>query len=157
MSISTACPSVVHVRRSVEKHILDLYESDGATLKDYSEWPGFYTLPDSSRIPAVFVVGAEMVPSDWLISGIETTIQDVPFCRDLGTKGALVSSEDWTVQFINYGNRSGTSIPISLRDISRRFVRAFPGDPLSHAPRTEATFESLTAQIRSVVINPPIP
>lgn len=157
MAVSTLCQPVTLVRKDVETLLLDLYLPNTTTLKPYTDWPGYYTLPDASRIPAVFVVGASQVPSDWVVTGIETTINDVPLIRDLGTKGALVSEETWTVQCINYGNRKSTQVPISLLDIHRRFVRAFPGDPVSHAPRTEVTFESLTMQIRSAVINPPIP
>lgn len=157
MTISTACPPVTLVRKDVEKYLLDLYEIDGVTLKPYTAWPGYYTLPTAAIIPAVYVVGAQQVPSNWVVTGIETTIDDVPVTRDLGTLGALVSEESWTVQCINYGNRKATSMPISLLDIQRRFVRAFPGDQHSYARRTEVTFESLTMQIRSAVVNPPIP
>ena len=45
----------------------------------------------------------------------------------------------------------------SLLDISRRLARAFPRDQVTYMARTEVTFEALTARIRGVVMNPPIP
>ena len=62
MTISTAYPSVTELRTTIERHILDLYEVNGTTLKAYTTRPGYYSLPDNSRVPAVYVTGASMVP-----------------------------------------------------------------------------------------------
>jgi hypothetical protein len=78
MTISTSCPQVRSLRTTIERHILDLYEADGTTLKAQANWPGYYTMPNGTRIPAVYVVGEAMVPSDWVVTGIECTITDVP-------------------------------------------------------------------------------
>jgi hypothetical protein len=157
VTISTQCPPVTALRRTLELHILDLYQSDGTTLKAYTAWPGYYTLPDSSRVPAVYVTGASMVPSNWTITGIECVIEDVPEITSPGSVGGIISFESWTVRFTNYGTKEGTRMPLSLLDISRRLARAFPQDPVTYLARTEATFESLTARIRGAVLNPPIP
>jgi len=157
MTISTSCPPVTALRSTLERHVLDLFEANGTTLKPYTEWPGFYSLPDKSRIPAVYVVGASMVPSNWNISGIECTIEDVPEITSPGSVGGVISFESWSVRFTNYGTKEGTRITTSLLDISRRLARAFPRDQVTYMARTEATFEALTARIRGVVMNPPIP
>jgi len=157
VTISTAFPPVLALRRTLELHILDLYESDGSTLKAYTSWPGYYTLPDASRAPAVYVAGASMVPSNWAITGIECVIEDVPEITSPGSVGGVLSFEVWNVRFTNYGTREGTRMPISLLDISRRLARAFPRDQVTYMARTEATFEALTARIRGAVLNPPIP
>lgn len=157
MTISTHCPPVTALRRTLELHILDLYESDGTTLKAYTAWPGYYTLPDNSRVPAVYVAGASMVPSNWTITGIECVIEDVPEITSPGSVGAIVSIETWNVRFTNYGTKEGTRMPVSLLDISRRLARAFPRDQVMYMARTEVTFEALTARIRGAVLNPPIP
>ncbi|MGA0848074.1 MAG: hypothetical protein ACO3PY_05665 [Pontimonas sp.] len=157
MTISTQFPPVTALRRTLELHILDLYESDGTTLKAFNAWPGHYTLPDTSRIPAVYVVGASMVPSNWAISGIECVIEDVPEITSPGSIGGVLSFESWNVRFTNYGTKEGTQMPVSLLDIARRLARAFPRDQVTYLSRTEATFESLTARIRGAVLNPPIP
>jgi len=157
VTISTQCPPVTALRRTLELHILDLYESDGTTLKAYTAWPGYYTLPDSSRVPAVYVTGASMVPSNWTITGIECVIEDVPEITSPGSVGGVISFESWSVRFTNYGTKEGTRMPASLLDIARRLSRAFPRDQVTYLARTEATFESLTARIRGAVLNPPIP
>lgn len=157
MTISTQCPPVTALRSTLERHILDLFEADGTTLKSYTAWPGYYALPDNSRVPAVYVVGASMVPSTWAITGIECTIEDVPEITSPGSMSGVLSFETWTVRFTNYGTKEGTRMPISLLDISRRLARAFPRDQVMYMARTEATFEALTARIRGAVLNPPIP
>jgi hypothetical protein len=157
MTISTHCPPVTALRSTLERHILDLFEANGTTLKPYTAWPGYYSLPDNSRVPAVYVTGAAMVPSNWAITGIECTVEDVPEIVSPGSVGAVLSFETWTVRFTNYGTKEGTRMPLTLLDISRRLARAFPRDQVTYQPRTEATFEALTARIRGAVLNPPIP
>jgi hypothetical protein len=158
MTVSTACPPLLWLRRTIETHILDLFEADGTTLKALSAWPGYYLLPNATKIPAVYVVGEDMVPSSWKVVGIETTIDDVPVdIIDLRTQGALAQVEVWAVRFTNYGATEGVTMPSTLRDIRRRLARAFPRDQATYMPRTEATFEAITARISGAVLNPPIP
>jgi hypothetical protein len=157
MTISTSCPQVRSLRTTIERHILDLYEADGTTLRPQASWPGYYTLPNTTRIPAIYVVGEAMVPSDWVVTGIECTITDVPEIVSPGSVGAIVSFERWPVRFTNYGTRKGTRMPTTLLDISRRLARTFPRDSATYTPRTEATYEALTVSILGAVLNPPIP
>jgi len=157
MTISTSYPPVTVLRNEIETHILNLYEANGSTLKAYTAWPGYYTLPDNSRIPAVYVVGTSMVPSNWNITGIECTIEEVPEIANPGSVSGVVSFESWSVRFTNYGTKEGTRMTTSLLEISRRLARAFPRDQVTYMARTEVTFEALTARIRGVVMNPPIP
>jgi hypothetical protein len=157
MTISTSCPQVRSLRTTIERYILDLYEADGTTLKAEASWPGYYTLPNTTRIPAVYVVGEAMVPSDWVVTGIECTITDVPEISSPGSVGAILSFERWPVRFTNYGTRKGTRMPTTLLDISRRLARTFPRDSATYTPRTEATYEALTVSITGAVLNPPIP
>ena len=157
MTISPSCPTVRSLRTTIERYILDLYEADGTTLKAKAGWPGYYTLPNSTRIPAVYVVGEAMVPSDWVVTGIECTITDVPEISSPGSVGAILSFERWPVRFTNYGTRKGTRMPTTLLDISRRLARTFPRDSATYTPRTEATYEALTVSITGAVLNPPMP
>ena len=157
MTVSTACPQVRDVRTTIERYILNLYESDGTTLRPEADWPGYYSLPNGTRIPAVYVVGAYMVPSDWVVTGIECTISDMPEITSPGSVGAIVSFERWPIRFTNYGTRKGTRMPTTLLDISRRLARVFPRDRVTPTPRTEATYEALTVSILGPVLNPPIP
>lgn len=157
MTVSTACPPVTWIRRSIEQHILNLYEADGTTLRPESDWPGTYLLPSGTRIPAVFVVGPDMVPKDWVITGIETTIDGVPESDDKPSYGGVVSVESWFVRFTNYGTDKGVIQTTNLLDIRRRLTRVFPGDPLVYMKPTEATFEAITVRLRGAVFVPPIP
>lgn len=154
--IDTSCPSVVDLRRTIETHILGLYEADGTTLRAEASWPGKYTLPNGTSIPAVYTVGAQMVPPDWTIQGIECVIDDVPEPVNNGI-GSVISIETWPVRFTNYGTSKGTTMGSSLLDIQRRLARTFPRDQVTYMARTEATYEALTARIRGAVLNPPIP
>lgn len=157
MTISTQCPPVTDLRRTLERHILDLYEADGITLKAYTAWPGYYTLPDATRIPAVYVVGESMVPSNWAITGIELTIEDVPEIVSPGSVGSVISFERWNIRFTNYGTQEGTRMATSMLDIRRRLARAFPRDQMTYMARTEATFESVSGSILGPTLSPPIP
>jgi hypothetical protein len=157
VTITTTCPQVRDLRTTIERYILALYESDGVTLRPEADWPGYYSLPNGSRIPAVYVVGEYMVPSDWVVTGIECTISDVPEITNPGSVGSIVSFERWPIRFTNFGTRKGTRMGASLLDISRRLARTFPRDSATHTPRTEATYEALTVSITGAVLNPPIP
>ena len=157
MTVSTACPQVRDVRTTIERYILNLYKSDRTTLRPEADWPGYYSLPNGTRIPAVYVVGVYMVPSDWVVTGIECTISDMPEITSPGSVGAVVSFERWPIRFTNYGTQKGTRMATTLLDISRRLARVFPRDRATPTPRTEATYEALTVSILGPVLNPPIP
>ncbi len=153
---SGVVPPITWLRTTIGTHILDLFEADGS-LKASSEWPGSYTLPNDSLIPAVYVVGSHMVPTEWTVNGIECTIEEVPEITSPGSYSGVISDERWTVRFTNYGTLEGTQMSTTLLDISRRLARAFPLDPVTYMARTDATFEALSIRILGSVINPPIP
>lgn len=157
MTISTSCPPVTALRRTLERHVLDLFEADGTTLKAFSAWPGHYTLPDTTRIPAVYVVGESMVPSNWAVTGIECTIEDVPEIDSPGSVGSVISFERWNVRFTNYGTKEGTRMASSMLDIRRRLARAFPSDKATYMARTEATYEAVTVSILGPTLASSIP
>lgn len=157
MSISTHCPAVTSLRSTLERYILDLFVGDSSTLKPYTQWPGYYTLPNGTRIPAVYVVGENMVPSSWKITGIECTIEDVPEIPRSFSVGTIVSMETWSVSFTNYGTNNGTKMPLSMLDIRRRVARVFPADEAVYLARTEVTFESLKVRILGPTLNPLFP
>lgn len=157
MSTLTTFPPVTHLRNCIERHILNLYEADGVTYRPQAQWPGVYSLPDGSRIPAVYVTGSSMVPSNWTIEGIETTIEEVPEISSPGSVGCIISYEVWSIRFTNYGTKQGTRMPTSMLDICRRLARAFPRDQVTYMARQENTYEAATARIRGAVLNPPIP
>ena len=63
------CPPPSWLRTTIQGHILDLYETDGQTLRNEMEWPGRYLMPDGSLIPAVVasLTGLRMAASRWLV------------------------------------------------------------------------------------------
>jgi len=155
-------PRVVELRHTIETHILKIRDSNNKQ-KQESEWPGKYIIkyvtPTKTKItsiPAVFVSGEKMVPSNWEIEGIECVIDDVPEVITEGY-GSLISIETWPVRFTNYGYKEGVQMKVSLLDIQRRLAQTFPRDQTTYMPRTEATFEALTARIRGAVMTPTIP
>lgn len=158
MTYSTRCPRPADLRYTIENLILTLYQNDGVTLKAYTEWPGYYTVPPTNAvIPAIFVVGQRMVPANWNPTGIECTISDMPTRIDTPNQhSGLVQFERWRVTFTNYGAKEGTTMPLSMIDIYRRLSRTFPSDRFTYMERTEATFESLTGLIMGPVLNPRI-
>jgi len=156
MTISTSCPPVTWLRDTLERHILSIRNSD-LTLVPSNQWPGRYQLPSGELIPAVYVIGESMVPSEWNINGIEMIIEDVPEIVNPGSMSGVVSYEKWQVRFTNYGWENSTEMRLNLRDVARRLARTFPRDQVTYMARTEATFESLSARILGPYINPPIP
>jgi hypothetical protein len=153
--VSTTCPPVTWLRQTLEEHILDILDGNGSYKPE--PWPGRYELPSGDRIPATYVIGEQMVPSEWNINGIEMTIEDVPEIVNPGSMSGVVSYERWQVRFTNYGWEESTEMTLNLRDIARRLARAFPRDQVTYMARTEATFESLSVRILGPYINPPIP
>ena len=156
MTISTSCPPVTWLRETLERHVLSIRNPD-LTLKAETLWPGRYELPSGDHIPAVYVIGEAMVPSEWNINGIEMTIEDVPEIVNPGSMSGVVSYEKWLVRFTNYGWEESTEMRLNLRDVARRLARCFPRDQQLYTSRTEATFESLSVRILGPYINPPIP
>ena len=156
MTVSTSCPPVTWLRNTLEVHILDIRNPD-LTLKPSTSWPGRYELPDGSQIPATYVIGEQMVPSEWNINGIEMTIEDVPEIENPGSMSGVVSYERWTCRFTNHGWEESTEMRLNMRAIARRLARAFPRDQVTYQSRTEATFESLLVRVLGPTINPPIP
>jgi hypothetical protein len=71
-------PSSVWLREPIEAYVLKIRDPNTNQLKPPADWVGTYTLPGGQKIPAVYVVGANMVPSDWIIEGIECAINEVP-------------------------------------------------------------------------------
>lgn len=150
------CPTAKSFRDLIENVILEIYEND--VLKPYTDWPGYYTLPTATIIPAVYVVGKAQVPSTWKVTGIETIISEVPTVGNpILMRGQTGTVEAWKVQFINYGNAEGTTFPLDMLTIQRRMVRLFRTVSLEHTDRSEIAFEALTARIRRSHFNTRLP
>lgn len=155
--MSEVCNTSIHLRQAIERYVLQIYESDGVTLKPYTEWPGYYTLKSGARIPCVFVTGTKLVEKSWNPTGVECLIEEVPEQEKLKSYGGGIFRETWLVKFTNYGAVEGTQIPDTLFTIQRRLGDLFGACTLRHKPRSSVTFELLTARIRATSIRPPLP
>lgn len=153
----TDCPSAALLRKSIERHVLDIYLPYTNILKPYTQWPGYYTTGSGAVIPAVWVSGTQMVPSNWGIDGIECIIIEATSSEDRPMTGSILSVEPWDVRFKNRGFKENTEIPITLQTIRRRLTRAFPGDSVNYMSRTEATLEEISARIKLTSLVFPIP
>ena len=97
---------------------------------------GSYILPDSSSIPAVYVVGQKSVPSEWKITGLEVTMRQYPEITPRAALGGTVKiNQLWEVILVQY-NPDGTEIAEAMERMVRRFPdstpRYFPGDDVAY-------------------------
>ena len=155
------CQDAANIRARIERYVLCLFEADGTTLRPYTDWPGYYTITDTnfqkSLIPAVFIEGAQFVPTDWEPSGIECIIYETPRPNQLGGYGSVLFTEEWTVRLVNHGTTQSLIAPTLLNITATRLLTVFGSVTLDPEPRTELTLEALTARIRGVRSLPIIP
>ena len=142
------CPEAIGVRETIEKHILKLYHPTTNLLLPYTEWPGYYTTSFGQKIPAIWLYGERMVPTDYVPTGIECLIGDVPLSLVTPLTGSALSIEKWSVMFVNRGTAAGTSMSTTLRDIQRRWNQTFPEDQPSYSSRKEDTYETLMCSLK---------
>ena len=143
------CPvSVARLRRAIEVHVLQIYESDHETLKPPSEWPGHLTTSGGALIPGVFVEDPDSLPRDWNPEGVICTITGTPRHESRPSVGFKAGVETWYVMFSNFGIRESVTLTLPLTDIQRRLHRVFPSVHTTNAPRTAQTLASLTATIK---------
>jgi len=141
-------PQALWLREPLEAYVLQIRDSNTKLLKPQSEWVGTYTLPNKTQIPAVFVTGSQIIPSDWVIEGIELAITEVPEISPIAsTLNGVIAIEKWSVRFTNYGTKSSTVFPTTLLEISRRLGRLHSAAVQTYMARTHLTYESLSAKI----------
>jgi len=96
---------------------------------------GFYTLPNNSTIPAVYVVGRQNVPKEWKAKGLEVTIREFPERLPSPMVGVLSVNQLWEVVLVQYTPNSDT-LSLAIDRMLRRFPdctpRYFPGDDIAY-------------------------
>ena len=104
---------------------------------------GFYTLPDGSTSPALWVRGSQQVPKDWTITGTECVIDEVPEARNIPTMSkAVVLNLFWTVTLTSYDTN------VTLDKLRLLLFQTFPDmDTAVHTAQTDISFESLKITI----------
>lgn len=111
---------------------------------------GVYTLPNGSTQPALYVVGAQQVPPDWRVSGIECVLLNPPPFQNLGGVGMLIANRMWTLQFRCYDTTD------DLSAIQLLAFRAWPWATPRRLPATDDTYEQLTYELNDPVLITPL-
>ena len=97
---------------------------------------GTYTLPNSSTLPAVYVVGRQSVPKEWKVKGLEVTMREFPELAPRSPLGGTVKvTHVWEVVLVQYTPNSNT-LALAMDRMVRRFPdatpRFFPGDDIAY-------------------------
>ncbi len=97
---------------------------------------GTYTLPNSSTLPAVYVVGRQSVPKEWKVKGLEVTMREFPELAPRSPLGGTVKvTQVWEVVLVQYTPNSNT-LALAMDRMVRRFPdatpRFFPGDDIAY-------------------------
>ena len=107
---------------------------------------GTYTRPDGTTTPAIYVVGRQMVPANWRVTGIECSIQEAPTTRTSPAVGSIYMTRTWVVTFVNYSHAT------TLYPIQEQFERTFPTwVQATYVPPTDEAYERLTLRISDPV------
>jgi hypothetical protein len=96
---------------------------------------GSYTLPDSSTIPAVYVVGRQGVPPEFKAQGLEVAIQEFPRLNPRPGVGIFQQRKEWSMALVDYDTSS-----IKLNDAAQRISRRFPDARFSFMPETDVVY-----------------
>ena len=113
-------------------NISQLREAITELLSESPDLTGDYTLPNGTILPAIYVVGRHSVPSEWKVTGLETTIREFPELSPGSPLGGAVKvNQLWEVVLAQYSPASNT-LALAMDRMVRRFPdatpRYFPGD-----------------------------
>lgn len=113
-------------------NISQLREAITELLSESPDLTGDYTLPNGTILPAIYVVGRQSVPSEWKVTGLETTIREFPELSPGSPLGGAVKvNQLWEVVLAQYSPASNT-LALAMDRMVRRFPdatpRYFPGD-----------------------------
>jgi hypothetical protein len=87
---------------------------------------GTYTLPNSSTLPAVYVVGRQSVPNEWKAKGLEVTMREFPQLNPRSPLGGTVKvTQVWEVILTQFTPNSNT-LALAMDRMVRRFPDATP-------------------------------
>jgi len=117
-------------------NISQLREAITELLTESPDLTGDYTLPNGTVLPAIYVVGRQSVPSEWKVTGLETTIREFPELRPISPlSGAVKMSQQWEVIMVQYTPNSD-KLALAMDRMVRRFPdsapRYFPGDDIAY-------------------------
>jgi hypothetical protein len=131
-------------------NISQLRETLTALLAGSPNLLGTYTLPDSTKIPAVYVVGQQGVPSEWKAEGLELTMRQFPELAPGAPLGGTVKvNQLWEVILMQYTPSSNT-LALAMDRIIRRFPDATP----RYFPGNDVAYERCRFVIPDLILRP---
>jgi hypothetical protein len=96
---------------------------------------GSYTLQDGTKIPAIYVVGRNGVPTEWKVEGLEVTMREFPERLPRAGVGIVNVLQQWEVVLMQY-KTSGNEMSLAMDRMTRRFpdatFRYLPGDDIAY-------------------------
>jgi hypothetical protein len=97
---------------------------------------GSYTLPDGTKIPAIYVQGRQSVPSEWKVEGLEVTMKEFPELLPKAGVGIADVLQQWEVVLMQY---TTTSRDLALA--MDRMTRRFPDATFRYTPGGDIAYE----------------
>jgi hypothetical protein len=128
-------------------NISQLRSSITTLLSASPDLVGSYVLPDGTKIPAIYVVGRNSVPTEWKVEGLEVAIQEFPRINPRPGVGTFQQRKEWTVVLIDY-NTASNKLGMAAERISRRF----PDARFSFMPESDIAYGQYRIVIPDVEI-----
>lgn len=97
---------------------------------------GFYTLPDSSTVPALWVDGRSGVPKGWKVQGMEASIRQYPTRRSRPLMGMVEMRKAWELVLSQYDPSSE-----DMDEAIGRVLRHFPDATLQGFPSSDREYQ----------------
>jgi hypothetical protein len=117
-------------------NIAQLRDTIVSLLTASPELIGTYSLPDGTKIPAIYVVGQKGVPSEWKVDGLEVTMRQYPELLPTAGVGIVDVLQQWEVVMVQY-NPDGKQIAQAMD----RMVRRFPDATFRYTPGDDVAYE----------------
>lgn len=131
-------------------NISQLRETLTALLAGSPNLLGSYTLPNGTKIPAVYVVGQQGVPSEWKAEGLELTMRQFPEpTPSAPLSGTVKVNQLWEVILMQYTPSSNT-LALAMDRIIRRFPDATP----RYFPGNDVAYERCRFVIPDLILRP---
>ena len=129
-------------------NIAQLRQTIQLLLEGSPDLVGQYTLPDGTKIPAIYVSGRQGVPPEWKVEGLEVVIDEFPSLSPRAGVGIVQQRQEWTVVLVDYSTSSK-----ALTQAARRISRRFPDARFSFSPETDIAYGQYRIRIPDLEID----
>ncbi len=117
-------------------NISQLRSSITTLLSASPDLVGSYTLPDGTKIPAIYVVGRNSVPTEWRAEGLEVTMREFPEVLPKAGVGIVDILQQWEVIMMQY-TTSSRNLALAMDRMARRF----PDAVFRYSPGNDVAYE----------------